>query len=626
MMQPFFDSVPRELEEAAWIDGCGVWEAFRRVTLPLSAPGLAATAVICFILSWNDFFYALVLTRTNASTAPVAIVNFIQYTGWEWGRIAAAGTLVMLPVVDLLDPGAQLSGARPRGRRRQGIARSEAGHGARVLRTRPSTTTSWSAAARPAARSPARLSESGRFRVLLLEAGEDDRWIWLRVPLGAGRVLLSERSLWRFYTEPEPHSATAGCSGRAAGCSAAPLPSTACCGCAASPREYDHWRDARQPRLGIRRRAALPQALEAYAQGDPARAASRVRSTSSSSAAIRWATRSTAPASRPACRRPPTTTAPNTRASAILQSNTKRGLRFGGREAYLRSGARPTKPARAHRRARPPHPRREGPRRRRGLPRRRRAPFRPRHARGDRQRRRGAEPATTRALRHRRQGAAGADFGIASVAHLPGVGENCRDHLHTRVSFECTRPITLNDILDNPLRKAWMGLRYLVRRDGEMAACTATVHALAKTDPSLDRPDVKIQMHNLSAEDPRHPTELVLDKFPGFGIGTFALAAGIERLGAHPLGRSRRAAHDRGQLPRRPARPQPPASPRCGWHAASPRSRRCKADRPRGAAGAGGAVRRGAARAHRQARAPPPTTRSAPARWAAMRWRWSTAS
>ena len=99
MMQPYFDSVPRELEEAAWIDGCGVWEAFARVTLPLSAPGLAATAVICFILAWNDFFYALVLTRTNASTAPVAIVNFIQYTGWEWGRIAAAGTMVMLPVV-----------------------------------------------------------------------------------------------------------------------------------------------------------------------------------------------------------------------------------------------------------------------------------------------------------------------------------------------------------------------------------------------------------------------------------------------------------------------------------------------------------------------------------------------
>jgi len=99
MMQPYFDSVPRELEEAAWIDGCSVWSAFFRVILPLTSPGLAATAVICFILSWNDFFYALVLTRTNASTAPVAIVNFIQYTGWQWGRIAAAGVLIMLPVV-----------------------------------------------------------------------------------------------------------------------------------------------------------------------------------------------------------------------------------------------------------------------------------------------------------------------------------------------------------------------------------------------------------------------------------------------------------------------------------------------------------------------------------------------
>ena len=205
-----------------------------------------------------------------------------------------------------------------------------------------------------------------------------------------------------------------------------------------------------------------------------------------------------------------------------LQSNTKRGLRFGGREAYLR-------PARG----------RSNLCVRTG-------------ARADRIR---VEQGRAVGVDYRIGGAhhfarasrevivsAGAvqspqllelsgigdkarlaELGITSIVHLPGVGENCRDHLHTRVSFECTRPITLNDILDNPLRKAWMGLRYLVRRDGEMAACTATVHALAKTDLSLDRPDVKIQMHNLSAEDPRHPTELVLDKFPGFGIGTFAL-------------------------------------------------------------------------------------------------------
>jgi len=99
MMQGFFDGVPRELEEAAWIDGCTIWGAFRRIVLPLAAPGVAATGVLCFILSWNDFFFALILTRTSAMTAPVAIVNFMQYEGWEWGKIAAAGTLVMLPVV-----------------------------------------------------------------------------------------------------------------------------------------------------------------------------------------------------------------------------------------------------------------------------------------------------------------------------------------------------------------------------------------------------------------------------------------------------------------------------------------------------------------------------------------------
>jgi multiple sugar transport system permease protein len=99
MMRSFFDAVPRALEEAAWLDGCGIWTAFLRITLPLAAPGLAATAVLCFIFSWNDFFYALILTRTNAMTAPVAIVNFMQYEGWEWGKMAAGGTLVMLPVL-----------------------------------------------------------------------------------------------------------------------------------------------------------------------------------------------------------------------------------------------------------------------------------------------------------------------------------------------------------------------------------------------------------------------------------------------------------------------------------------------------------------------------------------------
>jgi multiple sugar transport system permease protein len=99
MMQAFFAGVPASLEEAAWIDGCSVWGGFRRIVLPLAAPGLGATAVLCFIFSWNDFFFALILTRTKAMTAPVAVVNFMQYDGWDWGHIAAGGTLIMLPIL-----------------------------------------------------------------------------------------------------------------------------------------------------------------------------------------------------------------------------------------------------------------------------------------------------------------------------------------------------------------------------------------------------------------------------------------------------------------------------------------------------------------------------------------------
>lgn len=101
MMRAFFDGLPRSLEEAAYIDGAGVVKAFSAIALPLSAPGLATTAIFTFLLSWNDFFYSLLLTRSEAITAPVAIVNFMNYESWEWGKVAAAATVIMLPVVVL---------------------------------------------------------------------------------------------------------------------------------------------------------------------------------------------------------------------------------------------------------------------------------------------------------------------------------------------------------------------------------------------------------------------------------------------------------------------------------------------------------------------------------------------
>jgi len=72
---------------------------FLEIVLPMVTPGIAATAILCFLYAWNDFFFALILTRTNARTAPVAVVNFMNYEGWEWGKIAAGGSLVMAPVL-----------------------------------------------------------------------------------------------------------------------------------------------------------------------------------------------------------------------------------------------------------------------------------------------------------------------------------------------------------------------------------------------------------------------------------------------------------------------------------------------------------------------------------------------
>jgi multiple sugar transport system permease protein len=99
LMRSFFDACPRSLEEAAWVDGASMWQGFVNIMLPISGPGVAATAILCFLYSWNDFFFALILTRNQAMTAPVAVVNFMNYEGWEWGKIAAGGAMVMLPVL-----------------------------------------------------------------------------------------------------------------------------------------------------------------------------------------------------------------------------------------------------------------------------------------------------------------------------------------------------------------------------------------------------------------------------------------------------------------------------------------------------------------------------------------------
>lgn len=98
-MVPNFETVPRALEEAAWIDGCTQVEAFFRVSLRLSVPGIVTAALLSVIYSWNNFMFSLILSGSNTQTLPVAIFNFVSYAYVDWGGLMAAAVLITLPII-----------------------------------------------------------------------------------------------------------------------------------------------------------------------------------------------------------------------------------------------------------------------------------------------------------------------------------------------------------------------------------------------------------------------------------------------------------------------------------------------------------------------------------------------
>jgi arabinogalactan oligomer/maltooligosaccharide transport system permease protein len=99
MLKGFFDTVPRELEEAALLDGCNQFQVFTKVVLPLSLPAVAVTALFSFLAAWNEFLLALTFNTSNDMyTLPVGLASMISSTGQAWGDFAAASLLVSLPV------------------------------------------------------------------------------------------------------------------------------------------------------------------------------------------------------------------------------------------------------------------------------------------------------------------------------------------------------------------------------------------------------------------------------------------------------------------------------------------------------------------------------------------------
>lgn len=371
-----------------------------------------------------------------------------------------------------------------------------------------------------------RLTESGRHRVLLLEAGPEDRNVWIHIPLGVGKLLQNETVIWKFMTEPEaelygqqiywPRGKVLGGSSSVNGMVFV----------RGEPEEYDRWRDLGNPGWGYVDVLPYFKKLEDYPDGDPAfrGAGGPIKITHrgrrdpdplsdaylaacveadipenedyntgklegasylQQSAGNGFRCSSAVGYLRPALRRPnlhlitdATTTRvvfEGVRAAGVEYrvGNEKRGAR-AGREVLLAAGA--------------------------------------------------IQSPQLLELSGVGNGELLQRLGIPVVKHLPGVGDNLQDHLQVRLTYECTRPITINDIINNYWHMAMAGLRYLLFRKGQLAGTSSTAHAIAKTHPDFARPDVKIQLAQISGTDRySRSKEFGIDPYPGFSIGVFKL-------------------------------------------------------------------------------------------------------
>ena len=96
----FFDTIPKELEEAAWIDGASRLKTLFRIVLPVVAPGLAAVAIFCFVINWQEFLFALTFMHSpDMRTVTVGVTMFVQERFTDWGAMMAASTAVLIPVL-----------------------------------------------------------------------------------------------------------------------------------------------------------------------------------------------------------------------------------------------------------------------------------------------------------------------------------------------------------------------------------------------------------------------------------------------------------------------------------------------------------------------------------------------
>lgn len=103
MFKGFFDTIPKEIEEAAWMDGCSRWITFSKIVLPISGPGIAAVSIFSILFSWNDYLIVNTFVKKESlMTVPVGLQLFMQQNSTEWGSLTAAASLSTLPVLIFL--------------------------------------------------------------------------------------------------------------------------------------------------------------------------------------------------------------------------------------------------------------------------------------------------------------------------------------------------------------------------------------------------------------------------------------------------------------------------------------------------------------------------------------------
>jgi choline dehydrogenase len=372
----------------------------------------------------------------------------------------------------------------------------------------------------------ARLTASGKFRVLLVEAGGPDRNPWIHIPLGVGKLLTNERFAWKFETEPQDElkgQKVYWPRGKVLGGSSALNGMAYVWG---DPREYDAWRDAGLAGWGYSDLLPYFQRMEnnPYSRHEGRGHAGPLRITDRglrdrdalSDGFVK------------ACRELGIAESPDYNVASYegvryLEQTAHQGRRWSTAVAYLREARR--RPNLRIETAAVVS----------------RVLFAGTAASGIEFRQAGE---LRRALASREVivcagaiqspqllelsgiGDAGRleSLGIPVVAHRPAVGENLIDHLQLRCTYECRLPITINDVMASFGRRMAVGLQYLFTRKGLMAGTSSTAHAITRTSPDLDRPDVMIRIYHISGKDrySRSPGAGI-DPFSGFSLGGFQL-------------------------------------------------------------------------------------------------------